>query len=414
MKRSDFFCKIERMKYFNATVEKMVETKSLHIDGFGDTILRAARRHPMTSARLAFVALFLLISSFLYGQVDKIVIPAGTPEDQALEEINKQTDAEKRIPMYQDFLQKFASNPVAVAYGNWQVSQYYLNAGDIQKAAEYGDKGATAAPRNPDILTSQVVIAQKLNDNARLFKYSVQGSEAFDSIEKQPKPADMSDADFAAKVTSEKADNQSAYDFFESAAFSAISAETNPQVRMDYIEKFSVVFAKSKFDDQMASYAMLSLSQLKDSARLNAYAEKALAANPNNLPSLLMLANSYADSSDAGGLEKVAAKADDPAADKTRKVSGGVAHSALGRTYAKQGKTLPSITELKSATTLLKGQDDQQYAVAAYYLGWDYAKLNRLTEARAVLTDASTISGPVQQPIKDLLVKVNTARAGKK
>jgi hypothetical protein len=40
-----------------------------------------------------------------------------------------------------------------------------------------------------------------------------------------------------------------------------------------------------------------------------------------------MLANSYADSSDAGGLEKaatyaqraiVAAKADDPAADKTR------------------------------------------------------------------------------------------------
>jgi len=376
----------------------------------------------MTSARLAFVALFLSISS-LYGQVDKIVIPAGTPEDQALEEINKQTDAEKRIPMYQDFLQKFASNPVAVAFGNWQLSQYYLNAGDFQRAAEYGDKGATAAPRNPDILTSQVVIAQKLNDNARLFKYSVQGGEAFDSIEKQPKPADISEADFAAKVASEKAENQSTYDFFESAAFSAISTETNPQVRMDDIEKFSAVFAKSKFDDQMASYAMLSLSQLKDSTRLNAYAEKALAANPDNLPSLLTLANSYADSSDAGGLEKaatyaqraiVAAKADEPAADKTRKLSAGVAHSALGRTYAKQGKTLPSITELKSATTLLKGQDDQQYAVAAYYLGWDYAKLNRLTEARAVLTDASTIPGPVQQTIKDLLVKVNTARAGKK
>ena len=377
----------------------------------------------MTDLRLGVVAFVLLVSSFLHSQIDKIVIPAGTPEDQALEEINKQTDPEKRVSMYQDFFQKFASNPVAVAYGNWQLSQYYLNAGDLQKATDYGDKAAAAAPRNTDILTSQVVIGQKLNDPARIFKYAVQGGEAFHSIQDQPKPAGMSDADFSAKVASEKTDNQSAYDFFESAAFSAISVETNPQARMDYIEKFSTVFTKSKFDDQIASYAMLSLSQLKDSTRLNAYAEKALAANPNNLPSLLMLANSYADSSDQASLEKaatyaqraiVAAKADDPSADKTRKVSAGVAHSALGRTYAKQGKTLPSITELKSAAMLLKGQDDQQYAVAAYYLGWDYAKLNRLTEARAILTDASTIPGPVQQPVKDLLLKVNTARSGKK
>jgi cytochrome c-type biogenesis protein CcmH/NrfG len=379
------------------------------------------RRQAAVTAR--FLLLFLLVCGLTYGQVDKITIPAGTPEDQALEEITRQPDPEKRVPMYQDFFQKFASNPAAIAYANWQLSQYYLSAGDLQKATEYGDKAAAASPRNPDILTSQVVIAQKSSDNARVFKYAAQGGEAFDSIEKQPKPADMSDADFASKVASEKADNQSAYDFFESAAFSAIAAENDAKTRMDYIEKFTPVFQKSKFDDQVGSYAMWSLSQLKDTRRLTAYAEKALAANPNSLPPLLMLANSYADSGEPGSLEKavtfahraiVAAKADDPAADKTRRVSAGVAHSALGRVYAKQEKTLPSITELKSATALLKGQDDQQYAVAAYYLGWDYAKLNRLNEARAVLTDASAIPGPVQQPVKDLLLKVNSARAGKK
>jgi len=37
--------------------------------------------------------------------------------------------------------------------------------------------------------------------------------------------------------------------------------------------------------------------------------------------------------------------------------------------------------------------------------------LNRVTEARDVLTEASRISGPAQQPAKDLLVKVNAARA---
>lgn len=107
----------------------------------------------------------------------------------------------------------------------------------------------------------------------------------------------------------------------------------------------------------------------------------------------------------------VAAKADEADADRSRKVSAGVAHLILGRVYANQEKTLPSITELKSAVVLLKGQDEQQYAVAAYFLGFDYAKLNRLTEARAALTDASGIPGPMQPPIKALLTKVNSARA---
>jgi hypothetical protein len=110
----------------------------------------------------------------------------------------------------------------------------------------------------------------------------------------------------------------------------------------------------------------------------------------------------------------VAAKADDPAADKSRKISAGVGHSVMGRAYAKQEKTLASITELKSATGLLKGQDEQQFAIAAYYLGWDYAKLNRLTEARTVLNEAIAIPGPVQQPAKELLTKVNSARAAGK
>ena len=377
----------------------------------------------MTRTRLALLAILLSTTCFIYGQVDKIVIPAGTPEDQALTAINNEQDAQKRLAMYQDFLEKFASNPAATAYANWQLSQYYQSAGDLQKAAECGDKAAAGAPHNIDILVSQVTIAQGIKDNARVFKYSVQGGEAFDSIEKQPKPAEVSDEQFASGIASAKEENKGSYEFFESAAFNAIAAETDAKTRMDYVDQFTTVFPKSKFDEQIASYAMLSLSQLKDNRRLNSYAEKALAANPDNLPALLLVANSYVDGTEPGGTAKaltyaqraiVAAKADDPAADKSRKISAGVAHSVAGRAYAKQEKTALSITELKSATSLLKGQDDQQFAVAAYYLGWDYAKLNRLTEARSVLNEIAAISGPVQQPAKDLLTKVNTARAAGK
>src|SRR5438874_5787510 len=43
----------------------------------------------------------------------------------------------------------------------------------------------------------------------------------------------------------------------------------------------------------------------------------------------------------------------------------------------------PYTTLFRSATTLLKGQDDKQFAIAGFYLGWNYAKLSRLTEARS-------------------------------
>jgi tetratricopeptide (TPR) repeat protein len=387
----------------------------------------------MTHRRSRLLAVFLwltnslfslvLLAPLLHAQIDTIVIPAGTPEDNDLNTITNEHDAQKKVSMYQDFLQKYAANQAAVAYANWQLSQYYQSAGDLQKAFDCGEKAVAGSPHNLDILTSQVTIAQQLKDNAHIFSYSVQGGEAFNSIEKQAKPADVSDEQFASTVASQKDANKNAYDFFEGAAFNAIAGENDAKTRMDYIDKFTVTFPKSKMDEQVTSYAMLSLSQLQDNRRLISYAEKALASNPNNLPALLLLANHYVDGSEPGALGKaityaqkaiVAAKADDPAADKSQKISAGVGHSVMGRAYAKQSKTLPSISELKSATALLKGNDEQQYAVAAYYLGWDYAKVNKLTEARAVLSDAVGIPGPVQQPVKDLLTKVNTARAAGK
>jgi len=382
----------------------------------------------MTYRRGWVFAVFALLTSVyitprVHSQVETIVIPAGTPEDNDLNAITNEQDAQKKVSMYQDYLQKYASNQAAVAYANWQLSQYYQSTGDLQKARECGEKAVAGSPHNLDILTSQVTIAQQLKDNAQVFTYSVQGGEVFNSIEKQPKPADMSDEQFASLIASQKDSNKNAYEFFEDAAFNSIAAAPDAKTRIDYIDKFTVTFPKSKMDEQVTSYAMLSLSELKDNYRLIEYAEKALTANPNNLPALLLLANIYVDSSEPGALGKaityaqkaiVAAKADDPAAEKSQKISAGVGHSVMGRAYAKQQKTLPSISELKSATALLKGNDEQQYAVAAYYLGWDYAKVNKLTDARAILNDAATIPGPVQQPVKDLLIKVNTARAAGK
>jgi len=366
---------------------------------------------------------FLLILNRADAQTDKIVIPAGTPEDHDLQAISNEQDAAKKLAMYQDFVQKYSSNPAAVAYGDWQISQAYQTTGDLSKALEYGDKALAGAPRNLDILVSQASIAQQAKDNAKLIDYAAKGGVVCSSIAKQPKPDGMSDEDFSRQVAEDKNAAKNTCDFLESAGFNVIASENDPKSRMADIEKFSAAFPDSKFQDQVSSYAMYTLGpgQLNDQARLLAYGEKALAANPNSLPALLLLANSYGDDTKPGGAGKAiayaqrvleVAKADAPDADKSRKISAGMAHTILGYTYAfKQDKTAAAIPELKAAAGLLKGQEEQQYARALYGLGYAYGKLSRLTEARDVLTEAVKIQSPWQKISEDLLTKVNAARA---
>ena len=368
---------------------------------------------------LFFISISLAVP-LVHAQIEAITIPAGTPEDQALQAITKEPDDQKKLTMYADFLTQFSSNPAAVAYGNWQLAQYYQGAGDLSKALEYGDKALTSAPRNLDILVSQASIAQQMKNNSKLLDYSVRGGEVYNSIDKTPKPEGLSDQDFASQKDQQKTAAKNSYDFLEAAAFNVIVDESNAKARMAEIERFTPAFPNSRFDEPVTSYAMMALSELKDTARVVSYGEKVLATNPNSLPTLLMLAGTYAEDPKPGSLGKAVsyaqkavagAKADAPDADRAHKLSGGVAHSTLGYAYMKQDKTAAAVTELKSASGLLKGLDDQQYAVALYRLGYAYAKLNRTTEARDVLMEAAKIPGPVQAPSQDLLSKVNAARA---
>ena len=366
------------------------------------------------------VTFLLVVAPLSLAQIENIVIPAGTPEDRALQAITKEPDDQKKLAMYEDFLKQFSSNPAAVAYGNWQISQAYQSAGDLQKALDYGDKALASAPHSLDIFVSQASIAQQLKDNSKLLDYSVRGGEVYNSIGKGAKLEGVSDQDFASHTEEQKNSAKNSREFLEAAAFNVIVDETSAKARMADIERFTPAFPNSRFDESIASYAMMSLSDLKDTARVVAYGEKALAANPNNLAALLLLAGTYVDDPRPGSLAKAAtyaqravaaAKADAPDADRTRKLSAGVAHSTLGYASMKQDKTAAAIPELKSATALLKGLDDQQYAVALYRLGYAYAKLSRVTEAREVLTEGAKIPGPVQPLSQDLLSKVNAARA---
>jgi tetratricopeptide (TPR) repeat protein len=373
-------------------------------------------------ALLTVVLLWIGFATKAGAQVDTIVIPAGTDEDKALQAISSEQDPQKKLAAYQDFVQKFSSNPAAVAYGNWQISQAYQTTGDLQKALDYGDKALAGSPRNLDILVSQASLAQQAKDNSKIIEYAVKGGQLCESVAKESKPADMTDEQFAQKLAEDKSAIKNSCDFVETAGFNVIATENDPKSRMAAIEKFTAVFPNSKFSDQVSSYAMYTLGpgQLNDPARLISFGEKTLAANPNSLPALLLLGSYYVEDTKPASVGKAVAysqkaiqvaKPEAADADKSRKLSAGVAHSTIGYAYLKEDKTPAAILELKTAATLLKGQDEQSYAVALYRLGFAYAKLNKTAEARDVLTEAVKIQGPLQSMSQDLLTKVNAARA---
>ncbi len=361
---------------------------------------------------------WLLISLMGWSQDVKIGIPAGSPEDKELATITAESDAQKRINLYQEFLKTYADNKPAVGYADWQLSQQYLSAGDTAKALDYGNQALALYPNNLDIIVSLVGVAQAMKDSGKVLDYADKGATVFHSISTQAKPADVSDADWATRVTEEQNTARANYEFLETAAYNAIAAEQDPGKRMSYIEKFTPAFPKSQFEQPVSQLALYSLQQLNQPQRLEAYGEKALAANPDSVPTLLMLANAYAED------PKQAAKAivyankvialegpDAATADKSKKLSVGVAHSTLGYAYLKQDKLAAAVPELKTAVGMLQ-EDPQAQQAALFRLGFAYAKQNRKGDALAVLQKAAAMDGPYQALAREMLAKVSAA--GKK
>ena len=367
---------------------------------------------------LLVVCLPVFLCLSVLAQNTPIVIPAGTPEDKDLAAITAESDAQKRIAMYQDFITKYSDNKPATAYGEWQISQQYLAAGDTAKAMEWGAKALEAYPNNLDIIMSQATVAQAMKDNSKVVDYAVQGAAVFRSIAKQSKPAATSDADWASQIANEENSARNDYDFLESSAYNAIASEQDPNKRMAEIEKFTPAFSKSKYEAQISQLALYSLRQLNQPQGLVAYGEKTLAVNPDSIPTLLLMADAYAgDPKEAAKAASYANKAltlVGPNPDsKEKKSYAGLAHTTLGRAELNQEKLLPAVTDLKAAVTLLQ-DDPQDQQQALFYLGYAYAKQNHKADAVASLQKAAAINGPYQGPAKEMLAKVSAAGTTKK
>ncbi len=314
-----------------------------------------------------YLAIFLLVIGTLpvAAQVQNLLIPAGTPEDEAIQSITKEPDDAKRLAMWEQFVSKFASNAAAVAYGDSQIQQHYLSSGDAAKALAYGDKAMAAVPNNLDILMSQTMASQQLKDDAKILRYAALGGKAISGIKKTPAPAGEDAASWGLKLDAQRQQVQQQFDFFDGAAYNAVAGEQDTKKRVDYAQEYVKAFPDGHYTDQVHQLVITSLLQANDFPTLAKYGETALAANPNNVATLSLLAyalvedpspkNPYLDKAMEHARKAIElGKADAPETDRSTKLSVGLAHEALGYALMKKDKTVASIPEFKSASNLLK------------------------------------------------------------
>ena len=330
----------------------------------------------------------------------KISIPAGTPEDKALTAISSENDAQKKISMLEEFVQTYGFNPAAVAYGNWQLAQQFA-AADPAKAMSYNDKAFAAMPDVLDILQSQVELAQQVKDPAKVLDYAVRGAKVINGLEGRDKEA-----------------AQSVYRYLDASAYNAVVSEPDAKKRLAEIETYSTAFAGSPNAKQANLVALAALSEMNDLSKLIEFGEKALAADPNNVGLLTLMANAYVEDPKPTYLPKATAyarKAIDLAKSDTspnQKIIEGFAHEILGYALFREDKIPQAIPELKMAASMLKA-DPAKYSLTLYRLGYAYAKSKQMAQAKETLTEAASIPGPFQQASKELLSKVSKPMAAK-
>src|SRR5579872_4661983 len=247
---------------------------------------------------ISFAIALAVLGAAAHAQVATIVIPAGSPADQALQQINAEQDAAKKFADFQGFVQKFASDPEAAAYGYWQLAQIESTSKHYQQSLAYGDQALALEPHSLEILSMQADSAEQLKQLPKVFEYATKGAALYHGIDRQPAPANLNAQDWASQKRDDRAANQPSYDYLQALAYNVIAAEQQPQKRMEYIEKFNSAFPDSKYQDQVSEYAILTLQSLNDPTSAAAYGEAVLAEKPNDLPTLLMMADLYVQSRD--------------------------------------------------------------------------------------------------------------------
>jgi tetratricopeptide (TPR) repeat protein len=357
-------------------------------------------------------------------------VVVNTPEDELTMALNGAEKPDDQIAALDKFVQAHPDSKFMPCVNEYYTSTY-VKMNNFDKAIEYGEKDVAANYMD-------------LNLAVNLLKAYVNAGKptdaAFDLIAKAPdliktetaagaKPAKATDEEWK-KMQEENAEAaKQDRAFMEYAFFQLLPRVTDGKKRVQYLDSFTKSYPDSPNTGQLNFQYFMAYEMAGDVVKADDYGEKAIAADPNNIEALNLVAYDYAnrrtDLDKASGYAKKvltlvpSMKKPDGASDDQFKNQQnnwlGMAHLTLGYIdFQKAGKTRKvgtAIQELKTAGQLL-GSNPALQGAALFYLGsayeYQYPPSHRL--AADALTRASSVESPWQAQARDLLAKVRAAR----
>lgn len=373
--------------------------------------------------------LFTLMVSFAITTSAQLVksatTKAGTPEDKALDEISNTTDPAQKLALIDKFQADYGQGEFAALALDLHVS-YYSDAKDYAKVADYAQKILALDPDNFAAVVHLAHAYSELHNPGAMMDTLEKMSAILTRYKAQSAPADAA-SDWKSLHDQSLSDQQPQIEYVQSLVANGIFVDTNPAERAALADRYATACPDAAYAPMAESLAATSYQQTQDSPHMIAAAEKAVSMNPNSIDMLLLLADTY--SSSGKNLDKAsdyakkalqllpdAKKPDGIPDDQWKKqitLQTGVAWSALGQVQINKNDLNGAVASFQKASPLLKA-DTPTYARNLYRLGFTYARLQKIPEAKAALTEAVSYNTPFKALAKQTLDQLGNAPPAKR
>ncbi len=355
-------------------------------------------------------------------------VVVNTPEDELMLAVNGAEKPEDQIAALEKFAQAHADSKfLPCVYEYLTSANVKLN--NFDKAIEWGEKDVAASYGDLNLtinLLKAYTGSGKVNDAA--FDLIAKAPELIKTENAPSRPAKATDEewqkmqqDLAAQAKDERA-------YMEYAFFQLLPRVTDGAKRIQYLDVFTKAYPDATNVSQLNFQYLMAYDMANNGAKADEYGEKAIAADPNNVEALNLVAYDYSNrrinlDKAVDYAKKVVSlvpqmKKPEGASDDQFKAQQsnqlGMAHLTLGYvSFQKAGKTrkvAPAIQEFQKAVDLLSANPNLQGA-ALFYLGsaYEFQYPPNHKSAAEALERAAGIQSPWQGQARDLLAKVKHA-----
>jgi tetratricopeptide (TPR) repeat protein len=368
---------------------------------------------------IKILAILFFFASSTFAQIGKSVsVAAGTPEDKALADIYAAPDTPDKIAMLDKFMQDYGKGDLELL-GDQLYVQTYLAQKNYAKVYQYGEKALALDPESLSTAVTMVHAAEEQGSADKVFSMGEKAAAIVARYKASPPPAGTSPEDWSRQKDLAINNAQQDIGYVQYAMVNAAYKTTNPAARAALFERYVAAFPDSPYTTTIREQTAVAYQEAKNTPKMLETAQDILAADPNNIAMLLLLADYWSDKGEQ--LDQAAADAQkaldllarakkpenlsDEQWQQQLSLQKGIAYSSIGEVRRRKEQDAQAVEPLKQASPLLKS-NTVTYARNLLRLGLALSNLKRIPEARAVLTEAASLNSPYKSTAQEELDKL--------